>query len=93
MKKTKAFEQTDFDPSKAHQRDSQRRLWRLTALPAHFHNEARTTWGNLKKQIRPRSSFDECSPVLGLPGIESVRAVRGTGLQLPFIFEKVQRFW
>ena len=34
MKKTKAFEQTDFNSTVAHQRDSHGHLGRLTALPA-----------------------------------------------------------
>lgn len=94
MKKTKAYEQTDFNSTVAHQRDSQEHLRRLTASPDRFHSEARTAGAIWKKTNNHLgSSFDECGPVLGLPRIESFRAVRGADLQLPFIFDKVRRFW
>lgn len=51
MKKTDAFEQTDFDPAEAYQRNSQGRMGRLTALPTLFRSEARTAAATWKKQI------------------------------------------
>ena len=51
MKKTKAYEQTDFNSTVAHQRDSQEHLRRLTASPDRFHSEARTAGAIWKKQI------------------------------------------
>ena len=49
MKKTKAYEQTDFNSTVAHQRDSQEHLRRLTASPDRFHSEARTAGAIWKK--------------------------------------------
>ena len=50
MKKTNAFEQTNFDPAEAHQRDSRGGMGQLAALLALFPSEARTAtaiWGNV----------------------------------------------